>query len=105
MGAEPVVDFQDASDEHDERDVEGEAGRAAGPMHAVDLVAIAGDWTRRDAASSVLDRRGLTGCGGVQNGCDVLHNSADEEHDDGRMLGWAVRFGTPVELSESFEMP
>jgi hypothetical protein len=55
VGAEPVVDFQDAGDEHDERDVEGEAGRAAGSVHAVDLVAIAGDWTCCYAAGGALE--------------------------------------------------
>lgn len=42
VGTEPVVDFEYAGDEHDERDVEGEACRAARAVHAVDLVAIAG---------------------------------------------------------------
>lgn len=31
--AEPVVYFEDAGDEHDEGDVEREAGGAAGPVH------------------------------------------------------------------------
>lgn len=43
MCAEPVVYFEDAGDEHDERNIEGEAGRAARAVHRVDLVAITGD--------------------------------------------------------------
>ena len=41
----------------------------------------------------------------IQYGRNVLHNGADEEHGDGWVLGQAVHFGTPVELSESFEVP
>lgn len=94
VGAEPVVDFQDAGDEHDERNVEGEAGGAAGSVHAVDLVAIAGNRTRRDTACCLLETERLKGCGVVQDGCDVPHNGADEEHVGGRVLGPAVRLGT-----------
>jgi hypothetical protein len=92
VGAEPVVDFQDAGDEHDERNVKGEAGGAAGSVHAVDLVAIAGYRTRRDTGGGVLERSRLRRCAGVQDGCNVLDNGADEEH-----VGWSCAWpgGTP----------
>lgn len=64
VGAEPVVDFKDAGDEHDEGDVEGEAGGAACAVHRVDLVAIAGY---------------RAGC--YEDGRYVLYYCADEEHD------------------------
>jgi len=101
VGAEPVVDLQDAGDEHDERNVEGEAGGAAGSVHAVDLVAIAGDGTRRDAGCWLLETERLRRCGVVQDGCDVLHNGADEEHVGGRVLGPAVRLGTSEGFPET----
>lgn len=84
VGAEPVVHFKDAGDEHDERNIEGEAGRAAGAVHAVDLVAIAGDWAGRDAVNALVYWRQMwirrARWGSVQDGCNVLHNGADEEH-------------------------
>ena len=43
MRAEPVVYFEDAGEQHDQRDVEGEAGGRACAVHRVDLVAIACD--------------------------------------------------------------
>ena len=48
-GAEPVEYFEDAGDEHDEGDVEREAGGAARAVDAVDLVGIAGDGAGGDA--------------------------------------------------------
>ena len=59
VGAEPVVYFEDTGDEHNERDVEGEAGRAAGAVHAVDLVAIASDWAGRNAVNALVCLGGM----------------------------------------------
>lgn len=48
MRAEPVVYFEDAGEQHDQRDVQGEAGGRARAVHRVDLVAIAGYRGRGD---------------------------------------------------------
>lgn len=39
-GAEPVEDFEKGCDEHDEWDVEGEAGGGFGAVDAIDLVGV-----------------------------------------------------------------
>jgi hypothetical protein len=80
VGAEPVEDFEDRGDEHDERDVEGEAGGRPRAVHAVDLVAIAGYGAGGDAGIGVSVGGGFVWCEGVQDGRDVRHNGADEEH-------------------------
>lgn len=47
--AEPVEDFEHGGDEHDERNVEREAGGRARAVHRVDLVAIRGYGGHGDA--------------------------------------------------------
>ena len=80
VGAEPVEDLEDAGDQHDEGDVEREAGRAARPVHRVDLVAIAGDGARGDAVACVSARVAQVARRrrSIQNGRNVLHHGAQE---------------------------
>lgn len=79
--AEPVEHLEDAGDEHDERNVEREAGAAARAVHRVDLVAIAGDGAGGDAGGGLATTRVQWARrveGGGQNGRNVLHHDADE---------------------------
>lgn len=56
LGAEPVVNLEDAGDQHNQGDIEREAGGAARAVHGVDLVAIAGDGAGCDAGEGVVSK-------------------------------------------------
>ena len=80
MCTEPVVYFEDAGDEHDERDVEGESGGGAGAVHRVDLVAIAGYGAGRDTGLLSVWCLARWDGGEVQYWRDVLHDLINEAH-------------------------
>ena len=60
-GAGPVEDFEDGGCEHDEGDVEGEAGGGAGAVDGEDLVRVRGYGGEDEAAVVLVFDRGIVG--------------------------------------------
>lgn len=80
MCAEPVVHFENTGNEHDERDVEREAGGRARAVHRVDLVAITGDGAGCDAGGGLVCGMCRAGVGEVQYRRYILHDVVDDAH-------------------------
>ena len=81
--AKPIEDFENACNEHDERDIEGEAGGAARAVHRVDLIAIAGDGARGDAGDTRLSAHATSNGKSrrdIQYWRNVLHDIIDKAH-------------------------